>query len=118
MSNQETHGGGIFDFLGNAINTVAHLAPAVISTAVHLAPLIAAGIHIRHIEKHLGLKHHLTPIEKKKYLNASGGSYVENLEKDGAKNKIQIDLSKFTHSDKKYLLELILRMKRILTKSS
>ena len=119
MSLRTTHGGGLFDFISNAINTVARIAPTVIQTAAHLAPLLAAGIHIRHIEKHLGLKHHLTPIEKKKYSSIKEGSYIDKLEADAKKHNIDlgVDFSKFTENDKKYLAELILRKKRIIEKS-
>ena len=118
MSLKTTHGGGLFDFIGKAVGTVTKIAPLALGVASHMGPLIAMGIHIRHIEKHMGIKHHMTPIEKKKYSNIKNGAHADRLEKDGRDNKINmgIDLKHFTVNDKKYLAELVMRQKRILEK--
>lgn len=118
---ENTHGAGIFDFLGNAVKTIASVAPAAISTAIHLAPLLAFGLHIRHVENHMGLKHHLTPIERKKYVKQS--NYVKQIAADGQKMinngqkmPFKIDMNKVNDRDKAYLFDLILRLKRIISK--
>ena len=128
LINQAVEGGNIFDditgSIGNVLNTGLGVVKNVANTASSVLPLapllLAAGAHINRIEKTLNLNP-ITKGEAALYNGPTHGTISHKLSQRGIKHHGKnigkfIDHNNMTAKDKEYLINLLIRAKRVFHK--